>query len=360
MRERSAACPVRLPGGQRGWVLTRYRDVRDALTDPRFSRAQAWTADRPRFTQMPPPADSLIVADPPRHTELREPLDRALAGVDYERVDALCAQLVDEHLSTVATAGPPADLVAGLCRPVAVEAICVLLGIPRAEREPVFAWSARRLPMPDLLAHLGALLGVPEKLEDGVLAGLAGDPAAAPLRPPDRVGLALALLIAGRDTAAAWLSAALYLLARRPALRDRLAGDEASAPAVVRELLRWITLGDAGGFPRVTTEEVSVGDQVLPAGELVIPSIAAADHDPAAFAEPDRLDPDRAGQPDHLAFGAGRHRCAGAPLAEIVARTVLAAVPRRLPELTLAGKVEWRAGPIVRDVEQLRVTWRSS
>lgn len=49
-----------------------------------------------------------------------------------------------------------------------------------------------------------------------------------------------------------------------------------------------------------------------------MPSIGAANHDPAQFANPDQLDLQR--QPNcHIAFGFGIHFCLGVPLARLEA-----------------------------------------
>jgi cytochrome P450 PksS len=92
-------------------------------------------------------------------------------------------------------------------------------------------------------------------------------------------------------------------------------------------------------------------------GEIVLGSIAAANRDPAAFPDPDRLDlartPNR-----HLAFGGG-HSCIGAPLARLEGAVGIATLLRRLPRLRLAvpeERLPWRPGLVLRGLEALPVT----
>ena len=67
-------------------------------------------------------------------------------------------------------------------------------------------------------------------------------------------------------------------------------------------------------------------------------SLAAANHDGAAFEDADSMD---LGRPPnaHLAFGAGPHSCVGQALARVELRTVLGVLLDRLPGLELAVPV---------------------
>ena len=64
---------------------------------------------------------------------------------------------------------------------------------------------------------------------------------------------------------------------------------------------------------------------------------AAANHDPARFPDPDRLDVRRRFDV-HLAFGHGPHYCLGAALARMEAGVAFTALLRRCPELGLTGE----------------------
>jgi len=86
---------------------------------------------------------------------------------------------------------------------------------------------------------------------------------------------------------------------------------------------------------------------------------AAANRDPAAFADPDRLRLDRDGPP-HVAFGRGRHMCLGAPLARVELEEAIGALLHRLPSLRLAvpeRDLRWRRDTFIRGLAALPVRW---
>ncbi len=61
--------------------------------------------------------------------------------------------------------------------------------------------------------------------------------------------------------------------------------------------------------------------------------LAAANRDPAVFADPTRFDVSRANAKEHVAFSAGRHFCLGAALARMEGEVGLRLLFDRFPEL---------------------------
>jgi cytochrome P450 len=98
---------------------------------------------------------------------------------------------------------------------------------------------------------------------------------------------------------------------------------------------------------RALAEPLALGDHLLPVGDFITLGVGAANHDPAQFDQPERLDLARKPNP-HLAFGHGAHACAGLNVARLEARIALGGLARRCPRLDLAG-------PPVRD---MRVRFR--
>jgi cytochrome P450 len=90
---------------------------------------------------------------------------------------------------------------------------------------------------------------------------------------------------------------------------------------------------------------------------MVLVVLAAADHDPERFADPDELDITRADN-RHLAFGKGIHHCLGAPLARMEGQIAISTLLRRMPDLRLKGSLDslsWRPGLILRGLRGLPV-----
>jgi len=73
----------------------------------------------------------------------------------------------------------------------------------------------------------------------------------------------------------------------------------------------------------------------------------AANRDPDAFPEPDRVRIDRAVN-RHVAFGAGIHRCAGSNLARMELEVGIGEWLRRIPDFGIAdgASVTWAGGQV--------------
>jgi cytochrome P450 len=129
----------------------------------------------------------------------------------------------------------------------------------------------------------------------------------------------------------------------------------------VEELLRYDGPVELATW-RYATEPLTVGGEKVSAGDPVLVVLAAADRDPARFAEPDTVDLARRDNP-HLGYGHGIHYCLGAPLARLEARTALGALLTRLPDLRLAAdpaELRWRGGLIMRGLRTLPVAFSAS
>ncbi len=81
-------------------------------------------------------------------------------------------------------------------------------------------------------------------------------------------------------------------------------------------------------------------------GETVLVGLATANHDPAHFAEPHRLDLDTE-RSSHLAFGFGPHFCLGAALARVQLQEAVGALARRLTCPTVTRFTEFEGAGLV-------------
>ncbi|WP_428338994.1 cytochrome P450 [Mycobacterium sp.] len=84
-------------------------------------------------------------------------------------------------------------------------------------------------------------------------------------------------------------------------------------------------------FRRTVAVETELAGQRLTTGDAVLVSFAAANRDPARFADPEQFNPDRA-EWKHLTFGHGIHLCAGATLARTQLRLASTRILERLPD----------------------------
>jgi cytochrome P450 len=100
---------------------------------------------------------------------------------------------------------------------------------------------------------------------------------------------------------------------------------------------------------RHTTVDVEVNGRVIPAGQNVLFSLAAANRDPDRYDRPDEFDITRSDiRP--LTFGAGVHNCIGAALAHMEAEIALLALVDGAPQLRLRDEsCTWQqANPTIR------------
>ena len=107
----------------------------------------------------------------------------------------------------------------------------------------------------------------------------------------------------------------------------------------VDELIRYTSTPHLGRR-RAATEDITVGGQLIRAGEGIIIANNVADRDPRVFANPNQLDLRRANARANLAFGFGPHQCLGQLLSRMELRLTHLALCRRLPTLRLAAAIE--------------------
>ena len=91
----------------------------------------------------------------------------------------------------------------------------------------------------------------------------------------------------------------------------------------------------------------------LRARDNLVLSLGAANRDPAAFADPDRLDVGR-DRGAHLAFGRGIHHCLGGALARLEGRIAFEMLLERFPRIELLDpRPRFRGGIVLRGLEAL-------
>jgi cytochrome P450 len=113
-----------------------------------------------------------------------------------------------------------------------------------------------------------------------------------------------------------------------------------------------------GVAPRIAVADLEVGDYLVPAGTVLSLGTGAANHDPAAFAVPERFDITAQREEPPLTFGGGPHYCLGASLARAEMQEALAVLARRLPDVHAAGTITWRPRTGIFGPIQLPIAFR--
>jgi cytochrome P450 len=312
----------------------------------------------------------MLVMDPPDHTRVRKLVNKAFTprrvAALRDHVETLVARLLDE-----AGAAGRFDLIHDFAEPLPAIVIAELLGVPPEDHRQFRQWSSQLIgaigsTRPEqrdaameggraLLAYLSDTIAARRRAprDDLISAMIQAQEASDALSDAELLATSNLLLLAGHETTTNLIGNGTLALLREPGSWQRLAGDPALVPTAIEELLRFD--GPVQATVRVALEDVPLGDHVMPEGSLVLASIGSANHDPAMFADPDRLDLARDPNP-HLAFGIGTHFCMGAPLARLEAEAAFRALTQRFPGLSLVDDCpEYRPNPVLRGLMRLEV-----
>jgi cytochrome P450 len=176
------------------------------------------------------------------------------------------------------------------------------------------------------------------------------------LSPEELTANIILLFGAGHETTVNLIGNGLLALHRHPD-QLRLLRHHPLTSGVIDELLRYDSSVQL--TTRTTLEPVSVGGIELTEGETILCLLGAANRDPEAYVDPDRLDITRQNVRP-MSFGGGIHFCLGAQLARIEAEIAIATLMRRIPNLTLDDPVnaDWRMSFVLRGLNTLPAHWQ--
>jgi cytochrome P450 len=152
--------------------------------------------------------------------------------------------------------------------------------------------------------------------------------------------LAFSILIAGTDTTRTQLAASMEVLCKHPEQLELLKARPELSMRAVEETMRHSP--SMCSTVRTVTEDVTIGDYLLPAGTFLIVNTYAANRDPSVYDEPARFDITRGDPPPILTFGGGAHYCLGASLARRELSEALKILAVRLPNPRVTGDAAWR------------------
>ncbi|WP_051179411.1 cytochrome P450 family protein [Nocardia concava] len=380
LRGRGPAHFVRFPDGATGWLITDYEVAKAAFLDPTVSKAlkskgaRATLAGDGAGGQVASAmfGDMMVFYDPPEHTRLRTLVNRAFSSRAVRELAPRITELADALLADLAAdAGTDQDLLDRYAFPLPMLVICELLGVPNEERDNFRAWSttlvsndetieARTAAVQQFVGYIDQLIRAKgsEPADDLLSELISVSEDGDRLSHRELISMVFLLLVAGFETTVNLISNAVAILLNDKAVRATLTQDPDRVPDFVEEVLRYESPASEATF-RYTTVPVTLGGVEIPAGQRILVSMAAADRDPARFADPHTVDLDRADK-NHLAFGYGIHRCVGAPLARMEGGVALTRLLAAYPDLELAADAElsWRKSLIVRGLTGLPVRLR--
>lgn len=374
LRSKCPVAHVKLASGDQAALLTRHADVKQILSDPRFTRPTPGDdAARIADSEEGGIFNSDMAEVIPQHGEAHLTWRRSIGKwFTAKRMNALrpgIAAMAEQLIDEMVAKGAPADLKAALGFPLPVWVICDMLGVPDADRDRFAHWSDTMLSMTRFSAaemkaaeqEFGRYMAGHIALKradpgEDLLSALITDPE--PMSDVTLVATGIGLLIAGHETTANMITKMVAMLLSDRTRWESLLADPSLVRTAVEEALR-LDANAGVGMARYLTEDVEIAGTVLPRGTTAMCSMAAANRDEEAFARAAEMDLGRSPN-QHLAFGAGAHACLGQPLARTELQVVLEVLLRKLPSLDLAVPVQDLRrveGLVVGGLVELPVRW---
>ncbi|MEB3369557.1 cytochrome P450 [Saccharopolyspora mangrovi] len=332
------------------WEVHGYPEILRALSDPATfsSHTQRLIPEASGFTE-----GNLTQLDPPDHQKLRKVVSHAFTPKVVADLEPRIAELTRELMDRMQGR---AELVVDLAYPLPVTVIAELLGVPASDRDQFKRWvdgmfnSTNKVSIKDrspedeeyfaeAMAQVGELTAylaghVRERRakprEDLLTKLVEAEVDGVRLGDAEITNFGMVLLVAGHITTTMLLGNTLLCLDAHPDQFERVRDDWSLVPSAIEESLRF--LSPFAAVSRVTDEETELGGVRIPADQLLLLWIAAANRDPRQFAEPNAFDVTRDPNPQ-LGFGRGIHFCLGAPLARLEGKIALNLLLDRFPRL---------------------------
>ena len=370
--------------------VTRHSDVSDVLKDRnRFGRdfrhrlaideveqdlyCRIYPQQWPTWTRYI--RESFIDLEPPRHTRLRRLVAKAFTRRSSEvfrpRLERAANRILDEALQSGTI-----EVIDEFAKPIPVQMIADLMGIPSADHAKLLEWSHSIVKVfdqgvstddgdraesatRDFVTYLSGLLERrrSDPGDDLLSAMIEVEESGDTLTDEEIIGTAILTLNAGHEATVHAIGNALLALGRMPDVYERLRSDSTDLSVAVDELLRYDS--PLQMFERWVLEDTEIGGVPIDRGSKVGLLFGSANRDSGAFAAPDMIDLARSPN-NHVSFGAGLHYCVGAPLAKVELEAALGTFARRVSSfelLDVSGRIE---SLVFRGVERLELSLQAA
>jgi cytochrome P450 len=352
------------PGGPGFWALFKWADIRFVNTSgDLFAHAPSSLVEE-AMTEAHP---SLVVLDPPEHTQLRKHLiPDFLPGAIRARVPAF--RQAAEDIFTEANARPECDLVVDVAGRMASYVTADILGIPRPDAVQLYKFveiglagghhtSDERLAARQSLRDYAMGVWEDRKAHPGedistrLFNAVVRD---APIGPEEFCANFALLVVGAGDTTRHLIAGGMLALLQHPEQLANIRDDpEERLPCAVEEMLRWVT--PTMYNRRMAKQDLVIRGQQIRAGDKVIVYNGSGNRDPEVFADPAVLDVTRRPNP-HVTFsGQGAHFCLGAHVARAEAIAMLDVLIRRAPGMRVTGEVTYEKSNMVMGPEHMPV-----
>ncbi len=364
------------------WAVTNHADVMTGMRDSRFTAQREeittdWIPEEMKAVLEQPIhalARQMLFLDPPDHTRMRSLVSRAFTPRMIDKLRPRIQQIVDELLDPIEAKGHM-EVISEFSYPLPAIVIAEMLGVPAKDRDRFAVWTDN---FGQLLDNRGmsfeqlveALTGVNEFMEyfrviinqqrkepqDNLMqAMINAEEQGDALSENELLSNCVLILAAGHGTTTHLIGNGLLALLRNPEQMELLRADPSLLPGAVAELLRYDS--PVQMTSRTAKEDLHIQGVEVKAGQRVVFSLGAANHDPAQFTQPDTLDLRRS-ENRLMSFGQGIHFCLGAQLARVEAEIAFGSFLKRFAKPRLDSEtVEWFPSQAFRGLVSLPVAF---
>jgi cytochrome P450 len=378
MREERPVHFRRDASGFEMWHCFRHEDISEMLRSsdcgsvsiaPEMIEQVLATPDSPFHALARIVSSVMLIKDGEDHHRLRGLVNKAFTPRMVEGLRPRIERIVEELLDAIEPRGEM-DLLTDFAAPLPIIVIAELLGIPPEDRVQLRSWSDTMATFIDgtirdagMVAAATAAAEMASYLElifeqrraeprDDLISGLVQARESADRLSEDELLATVGLILgAGHETTTNLIGNGTLALLRHPDQLEALRSDPEQIRGAVEELLRYDS--PVQTTSRVPTRDIELGGELIRAGTEVGLYLGAANHDPAIYADPGRLDIQRVENP-HLSFGHGVHFCLGAALARLEGQLAIGRLVTRLPNMKVSTEtLSWRPGVVLRGLREL-------
>jgi cholest-4-en-3-one 26-monooxygenase len=352
------------------WNITKYEDVIKVSVDPtsfisgngiildndgRQREREAMLAERGGAGYMDARGHMMIMTDPPRHTLMRQIVNKGFTHKAVLSLEPLITRIVTKIIDDVCEQGE-CDFVLDISKKLPLEVICELVGVPEGDWESMFELSNRvvgfddpeyaveftpedqQLSM-DLFTYFMGLIAErrAEPKDDVLTALIRAEVDGQSLQDHELFLFFILLIVAGNETTRNATTGGMLALMENPSEAEKLRTDPSVELSAVEEVVRWTS--PVTHFTRTATRDVKIRDQLVREGQEVCLWYPSANRDEDVFEESDSFRVDRHPNPQ-IAFGKGEHFCLGANLARLELKVILTELVKRLPDMEPSGPLD--------------------
>lgn len=284
--------------------------------------------------------DLVVNLDDTPHTNMRAFMNRLFTPSKLKANEAFIAEYSDDLVRKVVAKGG-CELIKEVATPFVTMVIADLLGVPAEDRQHFMdiieaspapgnldsslnEFSGENHPMVAMAGYFARYIAERQaNPRADILSELAHAQFPDGTKPSmvDLIQLGVFMFGAGQDTSAKLLGNSIRYITDVPGLQDKLRADPSLIPAFIDEVLR--LEGSTKQTARLARRDTMIGDLHVKAGTKVLVAISAANRDPQRWDDPQEFLLNRPKIKEHVAFGRGKHVCAGAPLARVEVRVIL-------------------------------------